>query len=395
MVKTTMHLRNMCWLVILATLECCWKTSSSSNLPKEVLAEVETNLLSLFGFKNRPKVDKSKVYIPQAMLEMYEKQMGFPLDTASIPKRGFHTRSANTIRSFTHIESPVDSRFAGHHKFRLKFDVSSVPKVEKLKAAELTLTRKIVEWLSEANTDNEHYQRILINDILKPGIKGKHGPITRVVDSKLIDTRRNATISLDVFPAVERWFEDPKSNYGLLVVIYGVGRNKTTPARHVRLRRSTDEEGSSWKDVQPFLFTYTDDGKNKQKTGREMTQIRRRRAVKRHNRGRGYEKREPCSRHKMYVDFTEVGWSDWIVAPPGYDAYHCQGECNFPLPDHLNTTNHAIVQTLMNSVNPSKVPKTCCVPTQLNSISMLYLNDEGKVVLKNYKEMVVIGCGCR
>lgn len=91
----------------------------------------------------------------------------------------------------------------------------------------------------------------------------------------------------------------------------------------------------------------------------------------------------------------QVGWSDWIVAPAGYDAYYCGGECNFPLAEHLNTTNHAIIQTLVHSTNPSAVPKPCCVPTQLQAISMLYVDDENKVVLKNYREMTVVGCGCR
>uniref|UniRef100_A0A8D2MRZ7 TGF-beta family profile domain-containing protein n=1 Tax=Zonotrichia albicollis TaxID=44394 RepID=A0A8D2MRZ7_ZONAL len=98
--------------------------------------------------------------------------------------------------------------------------------------------------------------------------------------------------------------------------------------------------------------------------------------------------------HPLYVDFNDVGWNDWIVAPPGYSAFYCHGECPFPLADHLNSTNHAIVQTLVNSVN-SKIPKACCVPTELSAISMLYLDENEKVVLKNYQDMVVEGCGCR
>nr|1ES7_A Chain A, BONE MORPHOGENETIC PROTEIN-2 [Homo sapiens]1ES7_C Chain C, BONE MORPHOGENETIC PROTEIN-2 [Homo sapiens]2QJ9_A Chain A, Bone morphogenetic protein 2 [Homo sapiens]2QJ9_B Chain B, Bone morphogenetic protein 2 [Homo sapiens]2QJA_A Chain A, Bone morphogenetic protein 2 [Homo sapiens]2QJA_B Chain B, Bone morphogenetic protein 2 [Homo sapiens]2QJB_A Chain A, Bone morphogenetic protein 2 [Homo sapiens]2QJB_B Chain B, Bone morphogenetic protein 2 [Homo sapiens] len=101
-----------------------------------------------------------------------------------------------------------------------------------------------------------------------------------------------------------------------------------------------------------------------------------------------------CKRHPLYVDFSDVGWNDWIVAPPGYHAFYCHGECPFPLADHLNSTNHAIVQTLVNSVN-SKIPKACCVPTELSAISMLYLDENEKVVLKNYQDMVVEGCGCR
>ena len=90
----------------------------------------------------------------------------------------------------------------------------------------------------------------------------------------------------------------------------------------------------------------------------------------------------------LYVDFSHVGWNDWIVAPPGYDAHFCQGECNFPLADHMNATNHAIVQSMVNSMNPSAVPRACCVPTELSPISMLYLDEYEKVVLKNYENMV-------
>lgn len=120
--------------------------------------------------------------------------------------------------------------------------------------------------------------------------------------------------------------------------------------------------------------------------------MRKKRASRKHLRK---IERNPCQKQKMHVDFRDVVWSDWIVAPVGYHAYYCAGECDYPMPEHLNTTNHAIVQSLMNSVRPMEVPKPCCVPTQLESMSMLYVDAKDKVILKNYKEMVVIGCGCR
>lgn len=46
---------------------------------------------------------------------------------------------------------------------------------------------------------------------------------------------------------------------------------------------------------------------------------------------------------------------DWIIAPDGYGAFYCSGECNFPLNAHKNATNHAIVQTLVHLLNPTKV----------------------------------------
>lgn len=43
---------------------------------------------------------------------------------------------------------------------------------------------------------------------------------------------------------------------------------------------------------------------------------------------------------------------DWIIAPEGYAAYYCEGECAFPLNSYMNATNHAIVQTLVSPTQP-------------------------------------------
>ncbi|EMP33101.1 Bone morphogenetic protein 4 [Chelonia mydas] len=141
------------------------------------------------------------------------------------------------------------------------------------------------------------------------------------------------------------------------------------------------EGGGDWAQLRPLLVTFSHDGR-----GHALTRRARRSA--KHPRPRKNKKN--CRRHALYVDFSDVGWNDWIVAPPGYQAFYCHGDCPFPLADHLNSTNHAIVQTLVNSVNAS-IPKACCVPTELSAISMLYLDEYDKVVLKNYQEMVVEG----
>jgi len=154
---------------------------------------------------------------------------------------------------------------------------------------------------------------------------------------------------------------------------------------------SAAESEIYWDQTQPLLLTYSSDPEYN-----EIVLNRFKRSGGGHRKKhRQKGKHNHCRRHKLYVDFNDVGWNDWIVAPPGYDAYYCQGECPFPLSDHLNSTNHAIVQTLVNSVNPTAVPKACCVPTELSPISMLYVDEYEKVVLKNYQDMVVEGCGCR
>ncbi|KAF3690399.1 Growth/differentiation factor 5 [Channa argus] len=102
-----------------------------------------------------------------------------------------------------------------------------------------------------------------------------------------------------------------------------------------------------------------------------------------------------CNRKHLHVNFKEMGWDDWIIAPLEYDAYHCDGVCDFPIRAHLEPTNHAIIQTLINSMDPALTPPTCCVPTKLTPISILYIDSSNNVVYKQYEDMVVEACGCR
>ncbi|KAL7840920.1 hypothetical protein AOLI_G00262430 [Acnodon oligacanthus] len=106
------------------------------------------------------------------------------------------------------------------------------------------------------------------------------------------------------------------------------------------------------------------------------------------------DQKTACRKHELYVSFRELGWQDWIIAPEGYAANYCDGECSFPLNAHMNATNHAIVQTLVHLMNPENVPKPCCAPTKLHAISVLYFDDNSNVILKKYKNMVVRACGC-
>ncbi|KAI5244406.1 growth/differentiation factor 7 [Manis pentadactyla] len=112
-------------------------------------------------------------------------------------------------------------------------------------------------------------------------------------------------------------------------------------------------------------------------------------------RGHGRRSRSRCSRKPLHVDFKELGWDDWIIAPLDYEAYHCEGVCDFPLRSHLEPTNHAIIQTLLNSMAPDAAPASCCVPARLSPISILYIDAANNVVYKQYEDMVVEACGCR
>lgn len=218
---------------------------------------------------------------------------------------------------------------------------------------------------------------------------------------------------------------------------------------HLRIRRSVGQDEYSWTQERPLLVTYSHDGhgeplvKHGRRTSTGGQRIRGRKGTKDREAGSSHKNRNRdqtwgktnkksytvpgwgndkggvswnesgrvkrnggraaklkrlsrnrCRRHPLYVDFNDVGWHKWIIAPSGYDAFFCLGECRFPLADHMNSSSHAMVQTLVNSVNGA-VPRACCVPTSLSPIALLYLDPQDRVVLKNYQDMVVEGCGCR
>lgn len=299
--------------------------------------------------------------------------------------------------------SSTESEADGHyptHKMRLRFNLARLPKEEVLQSAELRLSfvrhptapdhgsedkdlntklrgRPQRRWTSEAAP---YLKRVMVYDVVRRATRTSE-PALRLLDTEVIDARHTGVRSLDVSDAVRRWMAMPNRNHGLLVEVVPFNKTTTLDASHVRLKRAV-EERDRWPEEQPLLVVYANDGKAKLRTKRA--------APNKHK-----KTRETCRRHRLRVDFGLVGWDDWIVAPSGYDAYYCNGECHFPLHDSLNATNHAVVQTLVNSRYPDRVPRACCVPTELSPISMLYVDDDKNFVLKNHQDMVVEGCGCR
>nr|CAG4647964.1 EOG090X07KO [Moina brachiata] len=291
------------------------------------------------------------------------------------PQLGRQAHANRQHGAHLHSQSKADDKYEHENAVHLRFDMDSLPAEEALKAAELRL-------YSVGQSSKKTSQVV------------RREPILRLLDSRVVDVRDDGWLTFDVLPALLRWREQPERNHGLYVEMRKLNSDELSDVEHFHLRRrrrrrrdlaqEQPHDDLRWPSQQPLLVTYSDDGK---------ARVRSKRAAEKKHKRKG--RRDNCRRHSLYVDFSDVGWNDWIVAPPGYHAYYCHGDCPFPLPDHLNTTNHAIVQTLVHSVNPSAVPRACCVPTELSSISMLYIDEYDKVVLKNYHDMIVDACGCR
>ncbi|XP_072235270.1 inhibin beta B chain-like [Leuresthes tenuis] len=104
-----------------------------------------------------------------------------------------------------------------------------------------------------------------------------------------------------------------------------------------------------------------------------------------------------CCRQQFYIDFRLIGWNDWIIAPSGYFGNYCEGNCPAYMagvPGSASSFHTAVVnQYRMRGMGPGSM-NSCCIPTKLSTMSMLYFDDEYNIVKRDVPNMIVDECGC-
>ncbi|EHB10998.1 Bone morphogenetic protein 10 [Heterocephalus glaber] len=371
-----------------------------------LLQSMKDEFLKTLNLSDIPVQDSAKVDPPEYMLELYNK---FATDRTSMP-------SANIIRSFKNEDLfSQPATFNGLRKYPLLFNVS-VPHHEEVIMAELRLytlvqrdrimydgvDRKITIFeMLESEGDNTGERNMLV-----------------LVSGEIYGTNSEWE-TFDVTDAIRRWQKSSSSTHQLEVHI---------ESRHDQVediergRLEIDTSGQNKHD--PLLVVFSDDQSSDKEQKEELNemiaheqlldpdnlgmdgfssgpgeeallQMRSNIIYDSTSRIRRNAKGNYCKRTPLYIDFKEIGWDSWIIAPPGYEAYECRGVCNYPLAEHLTPTKHAIIQALVHLKNSQKASKACCVPTKLEPISILYL-DKGVVTYKfKYEGMAVSECGCR
>ncbi|XP_015804871.1 growth/differentiation factor 6-A [Nothobranchius furzeri] len=315
------------------------------------------------------------------------------------------SKSANTITSF--VDRGTDNLL--HSPLRRQkylFDVSTLSEKEELVGAELRIFRK-----AQGNA-----QKSGIYDIQLYPCRSD-----RQLNSRSLDPMDSATSGWEVLDVWDAFKAHRQHHYHQQQRHLCFQLRVTQGQTEVDLRQLGLDRSGRTQQEKAILVAYTRSKKRENLFNEMKEKIKSRRSVgekeekprtrgfkgegprrrrrtalsNRHGKRHGKKSRSRCSKKPLHVNFKELGWDDWIIAPLGYEAYHCEGVCDFPLRSHLEPTNHAIIQTLMNSMDPYSTPPSCCVPTKLSPISILYTDSGNNVVYKQYEEMVVEQCGCR
>ncbi|XP_049888539.1 inhibin beta A chain-like [Epinephelus moara] len=202
------------------------------------------------------------------------------------------------------------------------------------------------------------------------------------VSEKMVDTRRSGWHTLVVSRSIQTLLDGGGSSLHLRVSCPLCAEAGVSPILVPAVDKHASGQDQSHR---PFLMVAL-------RAGEEATQRR----VK-----RGLEcdgKIRVCCKRQFYVNFKDIGWNDWIIAPSGYHANYCEGDC----PNHMASFSgsslsfHSTVinHYRMRGYSPFQNIKSCCVPTRLRAMSMLYYNEEQKIIKKDIQNMIVEECGC-
>uniref|UniRef100_A0A3B4VRM0 Bone morphogenetic protein 5 n=1 Tax=Seriola dumerili TaxID=41447 RepID=A0A3B4VRM0_SERDU len=364
--------------------------------------EIQREILSILGLPHRPRPfspGKQASSAPLFMLDLYNAMAHAGYSRVAQPYRAApllgHSpalttahdtnflNDADMVMSFVNlVEKDKDFSHQRRHYKEFRFDLTQIPDGEAVTAAEF----RIYKDRSHARYDNITL-KVSIYQVIKE-YQNKDAE-TFLLDSKKVQASDGGWLVFDITATSNHWVMNPQQNLGLQLCV------ETVDGRSINIKSAGIIGRNGPQSKQPFLVAFF------KASGVLLRSVRAAGGKKKnHNRNKStnqtkeVEQKQACKKHELYVSFRDLGWQDWIIAPEGYAAFYCDGECSFPLNAHMNATNHAIVQTLVHLMFPDNVPKPCCAPTKLNAISVLYFDDSSNVILKKYRNMVVRSCGC-
>uniref|UniRef100_A0A8C7JYM0 Bone morphogenetic protein 8a n=1 Tax=Oncorhynchus kisutch TaxID=8019 RepID=A0A8C7JYM0_ONCKI len=405
-------------LLLAPLLLCLWGHqaqgvvhSSFRRLSSREKKEMQREILSILGLPGRPRPHpplRPPSSAPLFMLDLYHavsakgdegNGMGNwvgGLGHAALPTLNTYTAplgtvvsEADTVMSFVNlVEQERDLLQPRPYWKEFRFDLTPLPQGETVTAAEFRIYKTL--------TMGQRANRSLHISVYEIQRENKHRePELVLLDMQSVPAGQEGWLAFDVTSASNRWLLHPRSNLGIRLYVE-TEEDRSLSAGWVGL---VGRRGPRSK--QPFMVTFfrasqapcrppravkPNPHKKKPKYDLPLPSI--------HDHSHVNSGRQACKRHELYVSFSDLGWKDWVLAPTGYSAFYCDGECLYPLGSCMNATNHAMIQLVVHLLKPDEVPKACCAPTKLSPISVLFYDDNNNVILKKHRNMVVKTCGC-
>uniref|UniRef100_A0A672YFM2 Growth differentiation factor 3 n=1 Tax=Sphaeramia orbicularis TaxID=375764 RepID=A0A672YFM2_9TELE len=356
----------------------------------EEMKSQERLFLRSLGLHGRPTPTGSRQarrQVPSALWKMFrrsEDMQAQDSDPCTVAEYGVRGNIIRYVQDQGRLVSSWSDVCQDCLEKRLFFNMSALQPVELLSLAQLEVQFHWKPLKSAELLQGPRAVSISLYKVIRTTLKGADPQVNRrLLLSQSVQLQPEPTsITLDVTSLAESW-RKPGHNYGLVLELLPLSVEPdefisfhTGKSHHIELAHNLPL-------VQATLVAVS--------LNPQQCRSRQRRSTVH----LPVTPSNVCKARRLYIDFRDVGWQGWIIAPQGYMANYCHGECPFPLSESLNGTNHAILQTLVHSLDPHGTPQPCCVPIRLSPISMLYYDNNDNVVLQHYQDMVVDECGCR
>ncbi|XP_054576594.1 bone morphogenetic protein 8B [Eptesicus fuscus] len=361
--------------------------------------DLQREILAVLGLPGRPRprappaAARLPASAPLFMLDLYHAMAGDDDDDGGPRER--RLGRADLVMSFVNMVE-LD-RSPGHqepHWKEFRFDLTQIPAGEAVTAAEFRIYK-----LPSTHLLNRTLHVSMFEVVRE---RANRESDLFFLDLQTLRAEDEGWLVLDVTAASDHWLLNRSKDLGLRLYMETEDGRSVDPGLAGLLGRRAPRA------KQPFMVTFfrASPSPSPIRAPRAVRPLRRR-LLKKTNElpqpnklpgifdgAHGSHGRQVCRRHELYVSFQDLGWLDWVIAPQGYSAYYCEGECSFPLDSCMNATNHAIVQSLVHLMKPDAVPKACCAPTKLSATSVLYYDSSNNVILRKHRNMVVKACGC-
>lgn len=108
----------------------------------------------------------------------------------------------------------------------------------------------------------------------------------------------------------------------------------------------------------------------------------------------GPDARNQCCKQRFYVSFRALGWDDWIIAPHGYFANYCRGDCGTNRTPDTFLTYYSHVLDEYRRLDRLAGLRPCCAPLKFSSMSLIYFGPDSNIIKRDLPKMVVDECGC-
>ncbi|XP_077978792.1 uncharacterized protein LOC144434213 [Glandiceps talaboti] len=365
------------------------------------------------------KVVSATLKIHKRMVNTFEVQDSSP---ASLPDVSHGTATGDDVRSHRPDEDDVRSRQLEADGVLRNHRLDSRLRRHQLDDYDVT-TRVVTETRSSSVANDSHEDRDVANvdnsdddntgERIEVRItayqlkyhKRNAPPFRRkLIDTKAVAVDFEGWIQFQITNTVQKWIDSPSKNYGLEIIVEPLHEDETKYAEDVKTNLdvcSTNETMSyepptiseMYDGFYPILDVVAAQSKSEFSMGfpgkRSVRSSKRRKGS---NSGQ-CSKETTCCKSQLYVSFEELHWESWILLPKGFNTSFCTGSC---VPVHIPGSDDVEKSYFWHQTNLKHSEKnTCCGPTKLKPLTILYIDNEGTFNLVTFKDFIVDECGCR